>query len=89
MLDTNFKQTVLLVITQNRFYRPLEDINVGIVAGTCRTRSIFIQNAVDETAADPGFLEGGGVLITIFTSGGGYWRGRASPVTARGAGGAL
>ena len=27
-------------------------------------------------AADPGFLEGGG-LITIFTSGGGYWRGRA------------
>ena len=41
------------------------------------------------SAADPGFLEGGGGLITIFTSGGGYWRGRAPPVTARGAGGAL
>ena len=40
------------------------------------------------SAADPGFLEGGGV-ITIFTSGGGYWRGRAPPVTARGSGGAL
>ena len=39
-------------------------------------------------AADPGFLEGGG-LITIFTSGGGYGRGRAPPVTARWSGGAL
>ena len=34
-------------------------------------------------------ISGRGGLITIFTSGGGYWRGRAPPVTARGSGGAL
>ena len=32
---------------------------------------------------------GGGGQITIFISGGGYWRGRAPPVTARGSEGAL
>ena len=34
-------------------------------------------------------ISGRGGLITIFISGGGYWRGRAPPVTARGSGGAL
>ena len=34
-------------------------------------------------------ISGRGGLITIFTSGGGYGRGRAPPVTARGSGGAL
>ena len=34
-------------------------------------------------------ISGKGGLITIFTSGGWYWRGRAPPVTARGSGGAL
>ena len=33
--------------------------------------------------ADPGFWERGG-LLNIFTTGGGYGRGRAPPVTARG-----
>ena len=38
MLDKNFNlyQTVLLEIAHNRFYRPLEDIKVGIGAGTCQ-----------------------------------------------------
>ena len=36
------------------------------------------------SGADPGFREGGGGLITIFTSGGGYGGGVPSPVTARG-----
>ena len=40
------------------------------------------------TGADPGFWERGGP-INIFTPGGGYGRGRAPPVTARGSGGAL
>ena len=48
---------------------------------------IYILDGL-HSAADPGFLEGGG-LITIFTSGGGYGRGRVPPVTARGSGGAL
>ena len=47
---------------------------------------LIVWHSVEIPAADPGFLGG---LITIFTSGGGYWRGRAPPVTARGAGGAL
>ena len=34
-------------------------------------------------------ISGRGGLITIFTSGGGYWRRRAPPVTPRGSGGAL
>ena len=40
------------------------------------------------TGADPGFWVRGG-LINIFTTGGGYERGRAPPVTAKGSGGAL
>ena len=35
------------------------------------------------------FGKGGGGLITIFTSGGGYGGGVPSPVTARGSGGTL
>ena len=38
------------------------------------------------SGADPGI---GGGLINIFTTGGGYGRGRVPPVTARGSGGAL
>ena len=48
----------------------------------------FERGGCNPAGADPEFWERGG-LINIFTTGGGFGRGRAPPVTAKGSGGAL
>ena len=56
---------------------------------TCKQTFIVLYKEHSSGGSRISGRGGGGGLITIFTSGGGYWRGRVPPVTARGSEGAL